>query len=71
MATEDKQHIKWLEAQLDRLQRSLGPYKLVCEMLADRQCEYGTGADCNMLPQGICRSTCLPCIARKAIKLDQ
>ena len=35
--------------------------------LAERECEYGNGASCNMLPQGVRRSPCLPCQARVAI----
>jgi len=34
------------------------------ERLAEKRCEYGNGADCNMLPQGVRRSPCLPCQAR-------
>ena len=36
----------------------------ICESLAERECEYGNGANCNMLPQGVVRPVCLPCRAK-------
>lgn len=40
----------------------------VVDKLAERECEYGSGADCNNLPQGVRRSPCLVCQARAALK---
>jgi len=34
------------------------------DRMAERECEYGNGADCNSLPQGVRRSVCWPCRAR-------
>jgi len=39
----------------------------VVERLAKRECEYGNGANCLQLPQGVVRSVCLPCKARAAL----
>ena len=35
--------------------------------LSRYECEYGNGADCNSLPQGVSRNPCLPCRARAAL----
>ncbi len=39
----------------------------ICTQLADRDCEYPGSVGCDMLPQGVVRSVCLPCKARAII----
>ncbi len=40
-----------------------------CIEAADRGCQYGDGAGCFQLPQGVRRSVCTACRTRKALEL--
>lgn len=47
------------------------PIEAATEALAAQECEYPGSAGCNLLPQGVVRSVCLPCKARAALKADR
>jgi hypothetical protein len=43
----------------------------VAEREAAKDCEYTGSAGCDMLPEGVIRSVCTPCLARAAITKTQ
>jgi hypothetical protein len=58
------------DADIDFIIRACNTFPDLLEIvkaLAERECEYGNGANCNMLPEGVYRSVCLPCKARAVL----
>ena len=50
-----------------RLIAASPPMLKIIACLAERDCEYPGSAGCDMLPQGVIRSVCLPCKAKLII----